>query len=225
MKVNKFSWEIFEDMPVVGILRDFSFEILEKVIPLYQKAGLNTLEVTMNSKDAAKVIRAMIKLYPDLNIGAGTVLDLDELELARQAGASFTVTPVLNEEVIKECVKNNIPVFAGALTPTEIYRAWKSGASAVKIFPATHFGPAYLKDLSGPFDKIKLLPTGGVSIGNIENFFNAGAFGVGMGSTLFDKKMILNNEYEKLYGHFKEISLKVKALKNKWRGDKNIFDY
>jgi len=215
MKVNKFSWETFEDMPVIGILRNFSFDIVEKIIPLYQKAGLNTLEITMNSKDAVKALKVMIRKYPDLNVGAGTVLDIDELKLALHAGASFIVTPVLNEEIIKKSVKNNIPVFPGALTPTEIYRAWKSGASAVKIFPATQFGSDYLKDLSGPLNKIKFLPTGGVSIENIEKFFNAGAYGVGMGSTLFDNKMILNNDLEKLYKHFKEISSIVKALKNK----------
>jgi 2-dehydro-3-deoxyphosphogluconate aldolase/(4S)-4-hydroxy-2-oxoglutarate aldolase len=210
MSKNRFSWQAFENVPVIGILRDLSFDVIEKIAPIYRKAGLSTLEVTMNSKGATEIIREMVKRFPDLNIGAGTVCDPDDLEAAMEAGASYIVTPVLDEEVIKKAVDNNIPVFAGALTPTEIWRAWRAGASAVKIFPATQFGAGYLRDLSGPFKKIKLLPTGGVSIQNMESYFQAGAFGVGMGSTLFDKKMIRENELEKLSEHFRAVSIKSK---------------
>ena len=211
MKENRFSWQAFEDMPVIGILRDLSLDIIQRIVPLYQKAGLSTLEVTMNSKEAVQIIRAMIRQFPDLNIGAGTVCDPDDLEQALQAGASYIVTPVLDEEVIKKAVEKDVPIFAGALTPTEIYRAWKWGASAVKIFPATQFGADYLRDLGGPFKKIKWLPTGGVSIGNMDEFFKAGAFGVGMGSSLFPKRMIFEGDLDGLYEHFKEVALKVKA--------------
>lgn len=211
---NQFSWKFFEAMPVIGIMRNVAPRIIEKIVPLYQKAGLTTLEITMNSDEAPQIIRSLSTQYPDLNIGAGTVLEMADLESAIEAGASFIVTPILNEEVITYCVQNEIPVFPGALTPTEIYKAWKLGASAVKVFPATQFGTAYLKELKGPLSKINLLPTGGISIENIEGFFKAGAVGVGMGSTLFDKKLILKRDFESLYSHFENLSFKVRRFRN-----------
>ena len=211
---NQFSWKSFETMPVIGIMRNVAPKMIEKIVPLYQKADLTTLEITMNSDEAPQIIRSLSAQYPDLNIGGGTVLEMADLESAIEAGASFIVTPILNEEVITYCVQNEIPVFPGALTPTEVYKAWKLGASAVKVFPATQFGTAYLKELKGPLSKINLLPTGGVSIQNIEGFFKAGAVGVGMGSTLFDKKLILKRDFEGLYSHFESLSFKVRRIRN-----------
>ncbi|HEY9340363.1 MAG TPA: bifunctional 4-hydroxy-2-oxoglutarate aldolase/2-dehydro-3-deoxy-phosphogluconate aldolase [Hanamia sp.] len=211
---NQFSWKSFETMPVIGIMRNVAPKIIETIVPLYQKADLTTLEITMNSDEAPQIIRSLSAQYPDLNIGGGTVLEMADLESAIEAGASFIVTPILNEEVITYCVQNEIPVFPGALTPTEVYKAWKLGASAVKVFPATQFGTAYLKELKGPLSKINLLPTGGVSIQNIEGFFKAGAVGVGMGSTLFDKKLILKRDFEGLYSHFESLSFKVRRIRN-----------
>ena len=211
---NQFSWKSFETMPVIGIMRNVAPAIVETIVPLYQKADLTTLEITMNSDEAPQVIRSLSTLYPDLNIGGVSVLEMADLESAIEAGASFIVTPILNEEVITYCVQNEIPVFPGALTPTEVYKAWKLGASAVKVFPATQFGTAYLKELKGPLSKINLLPTGGVSIQNIEGFFKAGAVGVDMGSTLFDKKLILKRDFEGLYSHFESLSFKVRRIRN-----------
>ncbi|MEO6948825.1 MAG: bifunctional 4-hydroxy-2-oxoglutarate aldolase/2-dehydro-3-deoxy-phosphogluconate aldolase [Ginsengibacter sp.] len=209
---NIFSWETFKTMPVVGILRNFSSEVIEKMVPFYEKSGLNTLEITMNSKGAPQIIESLSKKYPGLNIGAGTVCGMKDLHVAIESGASFIVTPILNEEIISFCVENKIPVFPGALTPTEIYAAWKLGASAVKIFPASQFGASYLKELRGPLGHIELLPTGGISIENIEHFFEAGALGVGMGSSLFDKDMISRNDYESLFLHFEKVCSKVRKM-------------
>lgn len=215
MKVkNQFSWQSFKNTPVIGIIRSLSFEIIEKIVPLYQKAGLATLEITMNTDDAPQIIQNLSLQYAGLNIGAGTVLEMPDLERALDAGASFIVTPVLNEEIITYCARNEIPVFPGALTPTEVYKAWKLGASAVKVFPAIRFGAAYLKELKAPLNKINLLPTGGVSLENMETFFEAGAMGVGMGSTLFDKNLLLKRDFERLYLHFENVVSSVKSFSN-----------
>jgi 2-dehydro-3-deoxyphosphogluconate aldolase / (4S)-4-hydroxy-2-oxoglutarate aldolase len=210
--INEFSMKAFEVMPVIGIMRNLSFETIEKIVPFYQKAGLTSLEITMTSDGAAKIIKNLSAQFPGLNIGAGTVCDLDDLQSALEAGASFIVTPILNKEVISYCVSHTIPVFPGALTPSEIYEAWKLGATAVKIFPAVQFGPTYLKELKGPFSKIKLLPTGGVSLQNIRHFFEEGAMGVGMGSSLFDKDIIAHQDFEGLYIHFKSVFSTVKGI-------------
>lgn len=211
---NQFSWQSFRTTPVIGIIRNLSSEIVEEVVPLCKKAGLATLEITMNTHDAPQIIQSLSLQYPDLNIGAGTVLEMDDLENALDAGASFIVTPVLNEEVINYCVRNDIPIFPGALTPTEVYKAWKWGASAVKVFPAIQLGAAYLKELKAPLGEINLLPTGGVSFDNIESFFQAGAFGVGMGGALFNKSLLLKRDFEKLYLHFEKVVSRIRSFGN-----------
>ena len=213
MGVN-YKEDLFSKMPVVGIMRNFSNESIEAIVPLYKKAGLTTLEITMNSSNAEEVITHLSKNHPDLNIGAGTVCNIDDLEKALGAGASFIVTPIMDNEVMQVCRESNVPIFPGAFTPLEIYNAWKAGASAVKIFPATQLGPGYVKDVLGPLNQVKLLPTGGVSIENIEAFFNAGAVGVGMGSTIFDKKSIGTQDYDSLFTHFQKIYKKVEECLN-----------
>lgn len=214
MKPNQFSWASFETTPVIGIIRNLSFDIIKEIAPLYQKAGLTTLEITMNTGDAPKIIRSLRLEHPDLNVGAGTVLELDDLQRALDAGASFIVTPILNEEVIAYCVKNEVPVFPGAFTPTEVYKAWKYGASAVKVFPASQFGPSYLKELKAPLNTINLLPTGGITLDNMETFFKAGAMGLGMGSTLFDKNLLSKKDFAQLYLRFEKVAGAAKNFKN-----------
>ena len=206
MKVNNFSSTSFNKMPVIGILRNISLETIESIMPIYSAVGFTNIEVTMNTPDVANIISKLCKNYPNLNIGAGTVCNKAELESALKAGASFIVTPIISEEVIQTCVKNNIPIFPGAYTTTEIYLANQLGATAVKVFPATQLGPDYIKDVLGPLDKSRLIPTGGVTKNNIKKFFESGAYAVGMGSSLFDKKLISAKKLEALKAHFLEIA-------------------
>lgn len=206
----KFKKELFDKMPIIGIARNLSKNEIEKIIPVYKRSGLTTLEITLNSENALEIIFQLREKHPDLNIGAGTVCSMEDLTNALKAGAMFIVTPVIDEEVISYCVKHEIPIFPGALTPSEIYKATKLGAIIIKLFPATQFGEQYIKDVLGPLNNIKLLPTGGVNEHNIETFFEAGSIGVGMGSTLFLKEKIKNNEFVALESHFKNIVEKVK---------------
>ncbi|PKA98223.1 2-dehydro-3-deoxyphosphogluconate aldolase/(4S)-4-hydroxy-2-oxoglutarate aldolase [Flavobacteriaceae bacterium MAR_2009_75] len=206
MSHSSFSWPRFNQNPIVGILRGLSTEEVLQLVPIYLKSGFYTLEITMNSPNVVKTISILRERYTDLNVGAGTVCTQDDLEIALSAGAQFIVTPIIDSEVIKRCVKSNIPIFPGAYTPTEIYTAWKLGASAIKVFPATQLGPKYVKDVLAPLNDIKLLPTGGVSADNISAFFKAGAIGVGMGSSLFDKNLIKNQDFEGLEKHFLNVA-------------------
>lgn len=194
--------ELFDQMPIVGIMRNVTGEVIETIVPYYKKAGLTNLEITMNTANVVEIISDLSQRHPDLNIGAGTVCNMNDLEQALAAGASFIVTPILDLEVMKFCKKNDIVIFPGAYSPLEIYNAWQAGATAVKIFPANQLGPGYVKDVLAPLNEVRLLPTGGVSIENIEDFFEAGAVGVGMGSSLFDKQLIAAGEFERLYKHF-----------------------
>lgn len=205
-----FSWELFDAAPVVGIVRGIPLEKVLKIAEVYVESGLTTIEITMNTEGATEIITALRKRFPQLNVGAGTVCSLLDLTNAVNAGAQFIVTPIIDAEVIEKSVELNIPIFPGAYTPTEIYNAWKLGASAVKIFPATQLGTQYIKDIAAPLNKIKLLPTGGVSVSNINSFFQSGAIGVGMGSSLFDKKMVDEENFEGLKKHFITIKNQIK---------------
>ena len=212
---TNYKTELFEKMPIVGIIRNVSLEVIEEILPHYKKAGLTTLEITMNSDNACEIIKAVAEGHPEINVGAGTVCTLTDLMNALDAGATFIVTPIMDVEVMQYCSEHNIPIFPGAFTPLEIYNANKLGATAVKIFPATQLGSGYVKDILGPLNTIKLLPTGGVDVNNIQSFFQAGAIGVGMGGSLFDKKLIAAKDYNALYEHFKAICDKVNAVREK----------
>jgi len=210
MQNNTFSWNKYNQNPIVGILRGLTTEEVLKIMPSYVKTGFYTIEITMNSPKVAETIATLAKEYPELNVGAGTVCTMEDLKIALDAGSQFIVTPIINEEVIKHCVANNIPIFPGAYTPTEIYKAWSWGASAVKVFPATQLGVQYIKDVLAPLNEIKLLPTGGVSADNIKSFFEAGAVGAGLASALFDKKMIREGNYADLEKHFIKMKNEIK---------------
>jgi 2-dehydro-3-deoxyphosphogluconate aldolase/(4S)-4-hydroxy-2-oxoglutarate aldolase len=205
MNNQEFSWQEFSKVPVVGIIRNLSIDEIAKILPVYHAAGLTTIEITMNTPFAADIIHSAIKQYKGkLNVGAGTVCSVEDLKLALEAGAQFIVTPILNPEVVRLCVKSKIPVFPGAYTPTEIYQAWELGADMVKVYPATALGPDYIRDVKAPLNKIKLMPTGGISLGNIEAFMKAGADGLGIGGQLFDKQLIKNQDWDGLLEHFKQ---------------------
>ncbi|WPP51696.1 bifunctional 4-hydroxy-2-oxoglutarate aldolase/2-dehydro-3-deoxy-phosphogluconate aldolase [Catalinimonas niigatensis] len=208
-----FSWEQFNDMPIVGILRKLPAHKLEKIVSLYQQCGLTTLEITMNTEGAAEMIQQLNDAYPNLNVGAGTVCNQKDLDVALRAGASFIVTPITDEKLIARCKESNVPVFPGAFTPSEIYKAWSAGAEVVKLFPAGLLGPKYIKDVLAPLDQIKLMPVGGVDLQNFTEFLQAGAVGLGLGSQLFLKEAIENEAWEQLESHFKAFVDKYRAYR------------
>jgi 2-dehydro-3-deoxyphosphogluconate aldolase / (4S)-4-hydroxy-2-oxoglutarate aldolase len=178
-------------LPIVGILRGFSTAQVHEIVHACSRGGLRNLEITMGSVKTPEQIGMAREIVGEgMSIGAGTVLDLGLLEKALDAGATFVVTPMVNVEVIAECVHRKIPVFPGAYTPTEIYTAWEHGATMVKIFPAETIGPNYIKAIKAPLPQVKLMPTGGVDLKTISAFKNAGADGFGIGSPLFDRARV-----------------------------------
>lgn len=203
---SAFSAEQFAKVPIVGIIRNLGPEEVEAVLPIFVEAGLTTVEITMNTSGAADLIRNALNLYAGrLNVGAGTVRTDADLDAALTAGAQFIVTPTLNEAIIRRCVDQNIPVFPGAFTPTEIEQAWTLGATMVKVYPAGVLGPDYIRDVKAPLADVKLLPTGGIGAENLSAFLKAGADGVGMGGQLFDKSMIKNRDWDGLKRHFDHV--------------------
>jgi len=187
---------IFKKSPVLGILRGVEPDVIEPLAETVIAAGLEAIEITMNTRGAAGLIDKMVRSAKGrITVGAGTVLDKNSLEEALDAGAKFIVSPVLAEDVVKHCVKNRIPVFPGALTPQEIYNAWNAGATMVKIFPSSFFGPGYFKEIRGPFDNIKLLACGGVTPENMKDYFANGASAVAFGASVFKKEWLARKDF------------------------------
>jgi len=186
-----FSRALFQELPIVGILRGFTLGQMTEIVRAARRGGLRNIEITMNTPDAARQLREAVTVAEgQLNIGAGTVINLELLDQALVAGVSFVVTPTVEPKVITECANLKIPVFPGALSPTEIVRAWELGAMMVKIFPAERVGPGYIRALKAPLPHIKLLPTGGVDLKTLPDFLKAGADGFGIGSPLFDRQRV-----------------------------------
>lgn len=186
----------FKKLPIMGILRGIKLSAIEALVQTIIKSGLETIEITMNTPDAVNCIKKAIELSKGrIMVGAGTVLNLKSMHLALDAGASFIVMPTFNEEIVTYCTKNTIPVFPGALTPQEVYRAYSSGATMVKVFPAGLFGPKYFKELKGPFDKVELLAVGGIRLDNIKEYFMCKADGIAVGASVFDLEKINANHF------------------------------
>jgi Entner-Doudoroff aldolase len=191
--------ERFKRLPVLGILRGVDIESIEPLVEASISGGLKTIEITMNTRGAATLIEKAVAIAGKrLTIGAGTVLGVKSLEIAVAAGATFIVTPVLVEDVMKHCVKNKIPVFPGALTPQEIYNAWNAGATMVKIFPSGSFGPKYFKEIKGPFNDIGLLACGGVTPENIQEYFACGASAVAFGESAFKREWLTGKDFKSI---------------------------
>ncbi len=194
-----FSWDRFEALPIVGILRGFEVDTVRLLVEAAARGGLGSVEVTMNSPSAREAIAAAIEAGAgELQVGAGTVCTLEDLEQALEAGAAFIVTPVVSADVIAACRERSVPVMAGALTPSEIYGAWTLGADMVKVFPANQFGPGYLKDLKGPLPQIRLMPTGGVDASTLGEFYSAGASAFGVGGALFSAATVAAASWDKV---------------------------
>lgn len=150
--------------------------------------GVRAFEITLNEPEAealgALEAVAARAAGMGLEIGAGTVLSIEAARRAIDAGATFLVMPHLDPELVAWAAERSVPVLPGCATPTEVLTAWRAGAAAVKVFPASVAGPAFVRELRGPFPEIPLLPTGGVTLETAPAFIAAGAIGVGMGGWL-----------------------------------------
>ncbi|NJK85155.1 MAG: bifunctional 4-hydroxy-2-oxoglutarate aldolase/2-dehydro-3-deoxy-phosphogluconate aldolase [Bacteroidales bacterium] len=206
MGIENIKFTHFEKVPIMGILRGIEEKHIEKLAETIVSVGLRSVEITMNTNHAPLLIKILKNLTKKkLWIGAGTVLKIKQLYEALEAGAEYIVTPVVNEEVIQYCKNNNIPVFPGAYTPTEIYNAWQMGATMVKVFPASLGGPSYFKELKGPFNDIKLMAVGGVTKNNLTDFFENGASAIAFGGSIFNLNAIRNNDFAKVYSGIDEL--------------------
>ncbi len=164
--------------------------------------GFEIVEITYGVPNATTVIAQLIRqaeeAEADLIFGAGTVLTAEQANAAIDAGAQFLVSPCVIPEMIAVGEEREIVTMPGAFTPTEIYTAWSLGADVVKIFPAVANGPQYLKALRGPLPQIPIIPTSGVDLTNVDDWFRAGAIAVGAVSSVFDPGLIQEGNWDAL---------------------------
>ena len=184
--------QLIRDTGLIPVVRAETSELAIRAVEAIKAGGVRVLEVTMTVPGAIAVIEQLAATFGhEALIGAGTVLDPETARKCIQAGAQFIVSPALNEETIAFCRTNEVAVFPGALTPTEVLRAWNAGADAVKVFPAGAVGGAsYLKALKAPLPQVELIPTGGVSLSTAADLIRAGAMALGVGADLVDTKAL-----------------------------------
>lgn len=145
----------------------------ETILSALKDCGINCAEITFRTACAAEAIALALEKFPDMNVGAGTVINAEQCEAALQAGAKFIVSPGLSADVAKICKQRGVPYYPGCVTPTEIMAALDLGITTVKFFPANIYGGLKaLKALSAPFPQIKFIPTGGVNSDNLEEFLS-----------------------------------------------------
>ncbi|GBE05293.1 2-dehydro-3-deoxy-6-phosphogalactonate aldolase [bacterium BMS3Abin10] len=193
------------DVPVIGILRGVDAAFFRGVMDASFASGLQAIEITMNTEHALKIVSENRSAVPPGKLlGMGTVCSLEDAKKAVGSGAMFLVTPNTDTSVIEYAGSKSIPVISGALTPTEVYTAWSSGAEMVKVFPAGLFGPRYIRELRGPYDRISLVAVGGVSPDNIREYFSAGASAVGTSTALFGRKALMERDLEGLARNVKK---------------------
>ena len=169
----------------------------DKILKALKNNGINCAEITFRTACAAEAIAYAVKNYPDMEIGAGTVINAAQCEAALAAGATFIVSPGLSPAVAKICNERNVPYYPGCVTPTEIMAALELGITTVKFFPANIYGGLKaLKALSAPFPQIKFIPTGGVDRSNIDEFLAFDKIAA-IGGSFFVKESLDKMEVEK----------------------------
>ena len=177
---------------IVAVIRIEDTELALAVSEKALEVGLNFIEVTLTVKNAPSLIKELREKFPDKIIGAGTVLTEEEAQEVIQNGAMFVVSPCLIPSVIGACHKNNVLCLPGVGTATEAFDAYNLGAKIVKAFPGDVLGTSFIKNLKGPMPFIECMPSGGVSLDNMKDWFKSGAFAVSVGSALYEN-VTLNN--------------------------------
>ena len=173
------------DCGVVAVIRGETTDAAVEICDALIRGGVTGLEITYTTPDCCRAIERVRERHgAEAVIGVGTVLTSEQLADAKAAGAAFAVSPHFDPRIVDAAVARELPILPGALTPTEIMTAWQAGATAVKLFPGNAVGPGFVKSVRAPLPDIPLMPTGGVSLGNMAEWFQAGVVAVGMGGNL-----------------------------------------
>ncbi len=203
-------------VPVVRV--DMEKDAYEAVKALME-GGIPIAEITMTTPNAHQIIATLVQEFGEhLTVGAGTVTDIAMCSGAIEVGSHFIVTPTLHMDIIQLCVKKNVCIIGGALTPTEILATWKAGADAVKVFPVSAIGgPRYFQMIHDPLPQIPLVATGGVNLENLPEYLEAGALFVAAGGDLIIKGALKNGKAQQITARAKQYVEIIQAARGKLR--------
>jgi len=189
--------EKLKENKVVAVVRAKDKEEAIKIVDACLKGGIKAIEVTFTIPKAAEVIAEINDLFKDrILLGAGTVIDKEKAVAAIEAGAKYIVSPGFDLETAKYLEEQGVPYLPGCMTITEMLTARKHGAEIIKLFPGSAFGPSFVKSVKGPLPDMNIMPTGGVNLDNIKEWFSYGVCAVGIGSAL--TKYAASNEFDKI---------------------------
>jgi 2-dehydro-3-deoxyphosphogluconate aldolase/(4S)-4-hydroxy-2-oxoglutarate aldolase len=183
---------------LVAIIRGDSIQSCEATVNSLYKGGIRIVEITMNTPGALRGIERIRETFPEMVVGAGTVLDAETARSAILAGASFLLAPTLKTSTIELGNRYNVPVVPGVFTPTEALNAYEAGARMVKVFPIRNLGPKYISDIHGPLPHLEIMSVGGISLANAESHLNAGSCALGIGSSLVDDTLVQNGDFQEI---------------------------
>lgn len=213
----KYKFELLRQLKtngIVAVIRAESKGQALKIVDFAYQGGIKAIEITMTVPGAIDVIKNISsKFSTELLIGAGTILDSETARLAILAGAEFIVSPHLDIEIIKTANRYQKVVMPGAMTVREVILSMEQGADVVKIFPSGLFGPEIIKAIKGPLPHAPLMPTGGINLNNLQEWFKAGAFCVGVGSSL-TKDAIKKGDYAIVKDKAQEFISKYKEIED-----------
>jgi len=209
------------DCGIIAVIRAPDVERGHNLAEAARRGGITAIEITMTVPGALEVIRELASKYAgtETTIGAGTVLDPETARLAILSGAEYIISPHLNPDIIRVCHRYRKVCMPGAMSVTEVVLAMEHGADAIKIFPASLFGPAFIKAIKEPLPQALLIPTGGVNLDNVAAWFEAGAAAVAVGGEL-TKEAIAKNDYGILEQKAKEFVTRIKEVRKKLAGGK-----
>ena len=179
---------------LVAIVRSKSDDYCFEAVAALGVGGCNIVEATLTTPGALDLVHKVREQLPNITMGIGSVLTVDHVLAAVDAGAQFVVTPILNTAVIKACNDADLPIVCGAFTPTEAQTAHDAGADFVKLFPAETLGAKYIKALLAPLPHLRVIPTGGVDITTIPELFAAGCVAVAAGSNLVSDALLSSRD-------------------------------
>ena len=198
---------------LVAVVRAETDEQARRIAAALLAGGVSVIEITFTCPDPPRIIRALAREAPgDLVVGAGTVCTREQARAAIDAGAQFIVSPGIVEEVLAECRARGVASMPGAVTGTEILTALRLGADVIKMFPGSTFGPAYVKAIRGPLPNLRVMPTGGVSLGNLQEWKDAGVVAVGVGTELVPKDAVKAGAFDVVTARAREFTAAVRAL-------------
>ena len=212
---------IILDGGIIAVIRAPDVERGYNLAEAAHRGGINALEITMTVPGALDVIRDLAARYSGSNviIGAGTVLDAETARLAILAGAEYLICPHFNPDIVRMCHRYRKVCIPGAMSVKEVVDVLESGADAIKIFPASLFGPEIIKAIKGPLPQAMMIPTGGVRLDNVGEWFKAGVAAVAVGGEL-TKEALAKGDYGILEQKAKEFVTRIREVREQLKGGK-----